>query len=83
MSKKQLFGVFYVSIWVVIWGTIGSLIDLPFLNAEIYLAGSVGLALTFFLTAIASILFAILLYPKILNLSFLVSALELEIEDKK
>ena len=55
MTKQQLFGICYVSVWVVLWGTIGSLIDLPFLNSNIYETGSIGQLLTFGFTAIASI----------------------------
>ena len=78
MTKKQLFGICYVSIWVVIWGTIGSLIDLPFLNSGIYRAGSIGQGATFFVTAIASIGISVWLYPKVLASGFLVASLGLD-----
>ena len=78
MTKQKLFGICYVSVWVVLWGTIGSLIDLPFLNSEIYTQGSLGQFLTFSLTAILSILVGIWLYPKFLNSQFFVATLGLE-----
>ncbi len=78
MTKQKLFGICYVSVWVVLWGTIGSLIDLPFLNSEIYTQGSLGQFLTFSLTAILSILVGIWLYPKFLKSQFFVAALGLD-----
>ncbi len=68
MTKKDWFGIAYVSTWVIIWGTVGSLIDLPFLNAGIYLPASVGQITTFFLTALACIIVSILIFPKASNL---------------
>ena len=82
MTKKQLFGVCYVSVWVVLWGTIGSLIDLPFLRADVYEVGSLGQALTFTLTAAASSLVGYLLYPKVLSFGFLVAALGLDTDQQ-
>ena len=46
MNKKTLIGVSYVSAWVIIWGTIGSLIDFYFLQ-NTYLPGSIGQIATF------------------------------------
>ena len=77
MIKKQIFGVLYVSIWVIIWGTFGSFVDLPFLKAEIYSEGSLGQLTTFTITAIASAGLAVLVYPKILSLEFIFNALDL------
>jgi len=81
MTKKDWFGIAYVAAWVMIWGTIGSLIDLPFLNAEIYLAGSVGQVTTFFMTALISIILASLLFPKLLSTRMLAKALGLDTEE--
>ena len=78
MTKKDWFGIAYVSIWVIIWGTIGSLIDLPLLNAEIYIAGSIGQVATFFVTALISIAVSIFLYPKILANGMIIKALKLD-----
>ncbi len=83
MTKKDWFGIIYVSVWVVIWGTVGSLIDLPLLNADIYLVGSLGQITTFLVTAVLSILVGIFLYPKVLSLRFLIAALGLDTEIKK
>ena len=78
MTKKTLFGICYVSIWVMIWGTLGSFIDLPFLKSEIYVAGSIGQAATFVVSAVLSALCAIFLYPKVLSSKLIVGALGLE-----
>ncbi len=64
MSKKTLVGISYVSVWIMIWGTIGSLIDFYFLQ-NTYLPGSLGQYSTFIITAIISIITAIYLFPKI------------------
>ena len=76
--KKSLFGIAYVSVWVIIWGTVGSLIDLPFLNAEIYSAGSIGQISTFVITAFISLAFGTWLYPKISRITLLTKLLGLD-----
>jgi len=63
--QKQLKGVAYVSVWVLIWGTLGSLIDFPLLQNSIYEAGSIGQYITFSLTAMFSIFIAVIVYPRI------------------
>ena len=55
----------YISVWVIIWGSIASLIDLPFLNNGIYGEGDLGQYLTFSFTAIISIIFAKNIFNKI------------------
>ena len=64
MNKKTLVGVSYVSAWVIIWGTIGSLIDFYFLQ-NTYLPGSFGQFLTFIITAFISSVIAIYLFPTV------------------
>ena len=66
MNKKTLIGVSYVSAWVIIWGTIGSLIDFYFLQ-NTYLPGSLGQYLTFIITAFISAVTAIYMFPTINN----------------
>ena len=66
MNKKTLVGVSYVSAWVIIWGTIGSLIDFYFLQ-NTYLPGSLGQYLTFIITAVISSIIAIYIFPTINN----------------
>ena len=83
MSKKDWFGIVYVSIWVMIWGTIGSLIDLPFLNSEIYLPGSIGQVTTFIVTAVISVIIGVWLYPKVLGNTLIISALGLDTDETK
>ena len=69
MNKKTLVGISYVSIWVIIWGTIGSLIDFYFLQ-NTYLPGSIGQYSTFIITAIFSSVAAIYIFP-IINKKFI------------
>ncbi len=66
MDKKTLVGVSYVSAWVIIWGTIGSLIDFYFLQ-NTYLPGSLGQFSTFIITAIISLITAIYMFSTINN----------------
>ena len=55
----------YISAWVIIWGSIASLIDLPFLKNGIYSEGDLGQYLTFSLTAMISIICAKNIFSKI------------------
>ncbi|WP_413391533.1 hypothetical protein [Prochlorococcus marinus] len=66
MNKKTLLGVSYVSAWVIIWGTVGSIIDFYFLQ-NTYLPGSLGQFLTFIITAAISSITAIYMFPTINN----------------
>tara|TARA_B100001109_G_scaffold246972_1_gene236278 strand:- start:29 stop:241 length:213 start_codon:yes stop_codon:yes gene_type:complete len=66
MSKKTLVGVSYVSAWIIIWGTIGSLIDFYFLQ-NTYLPGSLGQFSTFIVSAIVSSIAAVYMFPTINN----------------
>ena len=66
MNKKKLVGVSYVSTWVIIWGTVGSIIDFYFLQ-NTYLPGSLGQFLTFIITAAISSIAAIYMFPTINN----------------
>ncbi|WP_269623335.1 hypothetical protein [Prochlorococcus marinus] len=56
MTKKDILSILYVSIWVIIWGTVGSLIDFPLLSNNVYEAGSLGQAITFIITALISLI---------------------------
>ena len=40
-------GIAYVSVWVVIWGTVASLMDWMLLTGEVYETGTAGQAITF------------------------------------
>ena len=55
----------YISVWVIIWGTFGSLIDYPLYKNKIYLEGSLYQYLTFTITAIITIVFGKFIYQKI------------------
>ncbi len=65
MNKKYWVGFIYVSIWVIIWGSLGSLIDYPLLQKDIYLAGSLGQITTFLVAGIASSIVATILFRKL------------------
>ena len=56
--------ILYISIWVIIWGTFGSLIDYPLYKNKIYLEGSIYQYLTFTITAIIYIISAKFFYKK-------------------
>ena len=55
----------YISVWVIIWGTMGSLVDFPLYKNKIYSEGSIYQYLTFTVTAIISIISAKFFYKKI------------------
>ena len=55
----------YISLWVIIWGTIGSFVDFPLYKNKIYSEGSIYQYLTFTVTAIISIIAAKFFYKKI------------------
>ena len=56
--------ILYISAWVIIWGSIGSLIDYPLYKNKIYLEGSIYQYFTFTITAIISIICANFYYKK-------------------
>tara|TARA_B100000965_G_scaffold282455_1_gene240355 strand:+ start:974 stop:1204 length:231 start_codon:yes stop_codon:yes gene_type:complete len=66
MNKKTFIGISYVSSWIVIWGTIGSLIDFYFLQ-NTYQPGSLGQFLTFIVSAIVLSVAAVYIFPTINN----------------
>ena len=49
--NQTLRGITYVSVWVVIWGTVASLMDWMLLTGEVYETGTSGQAITFVSTA--------------------------------
>ena len=57
--------ILYISVWVIIWGSIASLVDLPFLNNGIYSEGDLGQFFTFSFTAMITIIFAKNIFNKI------------------
>ncbi|MBO8221510.1 hypothetical protein [Prochlorococcus marinus] len=56
--------ILYISVWVIIWGTLGSFIDYPLYKNKIYLEGSIYQYLTFAITAIISTICAKFFYGK-------------------
>ena len=56
--NPTLRGVVYVSVWVVIWGTVASLMDWLLLAGEVYDTGSSGQAVTFIAYAAATAVLA-------------------------
>ncbi len=67
MNKTTFIGISYVSFWVIVWGTIGSIIDFYLLESVIYIPGSIGQYSTFSITAVFSIVVALILFPNIKN----------------
>ena len=65
--NKTAKGITYVSVWVMIWGTIASLVDFALLGADLYDNGSLGQASTFASYGLAAIVVAWKLAPKFLN----------------
>ena len=51
-------GVAYVSVWVVIWGTVASLMDWMLLTGEVYETASTGQAVTFIAYGAATVVLA-------------------------
>ena len=66
-TNKSLKIFLYISTWVIIWGSIASLIDFPLLKNGIYSEGDIGQYLTFSITGFLSIVGAKYLY-KVLDL---------------
>ncbi len=63
MNKKIFIGISYVSFLIIFWGSIGSLIDYPLLEAKIYNAGSIGQLITFSITGLIFCLIGIKFFP--------------------
>ena len=55
----------YISVWIIIWGTLGSFVDYPLYKNNIYQEGSIYQYLTFTITAIISILSGKYFYKKV------------------
>ena len=54
-KSNPIKAILYISVWVIIWGTLGSFIDYPLYKNKIYLEGSIFQYLTFTITALISI----------------------------
>ena len=63
-KSNPIKGFLYTSVWVIIWGTLGSIIDYPLYKNKIYLEGSIYQYITFTITAIISIISAKFFYKK-------------------
>ena len=64
-ENKNLKVILYISSWVIIWGSVGSLIDYPLYKAEVYSEGSIWQSLTFTITGIISFLIGFKIYKKL------------------
>ena len=64
-ENKNLKVILYISSWVIIWGSVGSLIDYPLYKAEIYSEGSIWQYLTFAITGIISFFIGLKIYKKL------------------
>ena len=56
--NTTLRGIVYVSVWVVIWGTVASLMDWMLLTGEVYASGTPGQAVTFIVYGAATVVLA-------------------------
>ena len=56
--NQTLRGITYVSVWVVIWGTVASLMDWMLLAGEVYDTGTSGQAVTFIAYGAATVVLA-------------------------
>ena len=63
-KSNPIKAILYISLWIIIWGTLGSLIDYPLYKNKIYIEGSIYQYLTFIITAIISIISAKFFYKK-------------------
>jgi len=63
--KRNIQVILYISVWVIIWGSIASLIDFPLLKNQIYNEGDIGQYITFTVTAIFSIFLAKSIFKKL------------------
>ncbi len=70
MTRKDLFGIAYVSIWIIIWGTFGSLVDFAFLENNIYKTFSIGQLSTFFIAGLISCIAGFVLFTKVQGIFF-------------
>ena len=64
-TKNKFKVILYISVWVIIWGSIASLVDLPFLKNGLYEEGDLGQYFTFSITAMISIISAKNIFNKI------------------
>ena len=64
-KSNPIKAILYISLWVIIWGALGSFIDYPLYKNKIYLEGSIYQYLTFTVTGIISIVSAKFFYKKI------------------
>ncbi len=64
-ENKNLKVILYISSGVIIWGSVGSLIDYPLYKAGIYSEGSIWQYLTFTITGIISFFIGFKVYKKL------------------
>ena len=65
--NQTLRGVTYVSVWVLLWGTVASLADWVLLQRDAYGPGSPGQAVTFATYGIAAVVLAVRLAGRFLK----------------
>ncbi|MEB3168905.1 MAG: hypothetical protein VKK97_09260 [Synechococcaceae cyanobacterium] len=63
---RTIRGVAYVSVWVVLWGTVASLADFVLLQRGAYEAGTAGQAITFSSYGLAAVVLAVRLAGRFL-----------------
>ena len=67
MTKKDWIGILYVSLAIILWGTIGSLIDYPLLITKVYEVGSLGQLATFSISGLLTSIVAILIFKRFIK----------------
>ena len=68
MKSNLIIGIIYVSLAIIIWGTIASLIDYPLLKANVYVEGSIGQWSTFVTSGFAFTVISVKTFSKFKNL---------------
>ena len=65
--ERTLKGIAYVSVWVILWGTVASVMDYVLLERELYGTGSFGQATTLVAYGLASLVLAWRFAPRFLQ----------------
>ena len=67
MTKKDWLSILYVSLAIIVWGSVGSLIDYPLLINNVYKAGSLGQLATFSVSGLLTSIAGIIIFKKFMR----------------
>ena len=81
--NKTLRGFIYVSTWIMIWGTVSSLMDWILLTGEVYKNGTSGQIITFIAYGAATVVIATRFSGRFLNQCEAVSDIPSDVTDQK